>query len=59
MQSCAEPLTEPLLHLFSQSLRYATLPTSWKVHKIVPIPKAGDPHSVKNYRSISLLSNTS
>ena len=59
LQSCAEPLTEPLLHLFSQSLRYATLPTSWKVHKIVPIPKAGDPHSVKNYCPISLLSNTS
>ena len=59
LQSCAEPLTEPLLHLFSQSLRYATLPTNWKVHKIVPIPKAGDPHSVKNYRPISLLSNTS
>ena len=59
LRSCAEALTEPLYHLFSQSLRYATLPSSWKVHKIVPVPKAGDLTSVKNYRPISLLSNTS
>ena len=49
----------PLHHLFSLSLRYATLPTSWKIHKIVPVFKAGDPNSVRNYRLISLLSNTS
>ena len=59
LRSCAEALTEPLYHLFSQSLRYATLPSSWKVHKVVPVPKAGDLTSVKNYRPISLLSNTS
>ena len=59
LQSCAEALTEPLFHLFFHSLRYVTLSTSWKVHNVVPVPKAGDPHSVRNHRPISLLSNTS
>ena len=41
---------------------YVMLPylaTSWKIHKILPVFKAGDPNSVRNYRPISLLSNTS
>ena len=41
------------------SLRHATLPSSWKIHKVIPIFKAGDHCSVRNYRPISLLSNTS
>ena len=59
LQNCAEALTEQLHHLFSLSLPYATLPSSWKIHKVVPVPKVGDPTSVKNYRPISLLSNAS
>ena len=59
LHSCAETLCEPLHHLFSLSLRYAIVPSCWKVHKVVPIFKAGDPTSVTNYRPISLLSNTS
>ena len=50
---------EPLHHLFSLSLRYGTLPNSWKIHKILPVFKAGDHNSAKNYCPISLLSNTS
>ena len=48
LQSFAKALTEPLLHLFSHSLRYATLPTSWKLHKIVSVPKAGDPYNTQS-----------
>jgi len=59
LQSCAEALSEPLHHLSSQSLHYAILPYSWKIHKVVPVFKAGDPNSVRNYHPISLLSNTS
>ena len=55
LQSCAEAQTEPLLYLFSHSFCYATLSTSWKVHKIVPVRKSGDPHLVKNYHPISVL----
>ena len=59
LQSCAEALTEPLHHLVTQSLCYAILPSSWKINKIVPVPKAGDPNLVKNCHPILLLSNTS
>ena len=59
LQSCAAALCEPLHYLFSLSLCYAIVPSSWKIHKVVPIFKAGDANSVKNYRPISLLSNTS
>ena len=59
LKNCAVALFEPLHHLFSLSLRYAILPSSWKIHKVVSVPKASDPTSVKNYRPISLLSNTS
>ena len=59
LQSCAEALCEPLHHLFSLSLRHAIVPSSWKIHKVVPIFKLGDVNSVRNYRPISVLSNTS
>ena len=56
LQSCAPALCESFHHLFSLSLHHATLPSCWKIHKILPIFKAGDSNSVKNYRPISLLS---
>ena len=56
LQSCAVALSEPLYHLFIQSLHHSSLPTCWKIHKIVPIFKVGDSNCVKNYRPISLLS---
>ena len=59
LQSCASALCELFYHLFSQSLHHATLPSCWKIHKILPIFKAGDSNSVKNYHLISLLSMVS
>ena len=56
LYNCAGPLCEPLRHLFSMSLRHATLPSSWKLHKVISISKSGDQRSVRNYRP---LSNTS
>ena len=57
LQSCAGALCVPLHHLFSLSLHNATLPTSWKIHKIVPVFKAGDPNSVRNYQHQKFLSS--
>ena len=59
LSKCASVLCKPLHYLFSLSLKYGYLPTDWKIHKIIPIFKSGDPTLVKNYRPISLLSNTS
>jgi len=58
-QTCAPILCQPLHFLFTKSLQYACIPSSWKIHKIVTIFKAGDKTSIKNYRPISLLSCTS
>ena len=42
LRSCTEALFRPFHHLFTiQSLRYSLIPTGWKVHKIVPVFKAG------------------
>ena len=59
LQRCATALYQPLCYLFNLTLQLTHLPRDWKVHKIVPIFKSGDPTSVKNYRPISLLNNTS
>ena len=56
---CASVLYKPLHHLFSLTLKYGYLPRDWKIHKIIPVFKSGDPTQVKNYRPISLLSNIS
>ena len=59
LQSCTETLCEPFHHLFTLSLCYAIVQSSWKTYEVVPICKAGNPNTVKNYPPISLLSNTS
>ena len=42
-------------YLFSMILKYSYLLSDWKIHKIIPVFKSGDPTQVKNYRPISLL----
>jgi len=59
LQTCTPILCQPLHHLFTKSLQYTHIPSSWKIHKIVPVFKAGDKTSIKNYWPISLLSYTS
>ena len=41
--------------LLQESIRLCTLPEEWKVHKIRPIHKRGDPTNISNYHPISLL----
>ena len=59
LKYCAFALTRPLCHLFNLSLASGVIPQEWKVHIVVPVYKSGDRSSVKNYRPISLLCNTS
>ena len=55
LKNCATALCTPVHHLFSVSLSTGRLPNEWRTHLIMPIFKAGDKCSVKNYRPISLL----
>jgi len=59
LKYCAASLTHPLCHLFNLSLASGVIPQEWKVHLVVPVYKSADRSSVKNYRPISLLCNTS
>lgn len=45
-----------LSKIFEQSLLTSTLPSDWKVGKVVPVHKSSDKHIVNNYRPISLTS---
>ena len=42
LKSCANALYKPLYHLFSLSLEHGDIPSSWQIHKIIPIFKSGD-----------------
>ncbi len=48
-------LLHPVQSLFNMCLSTNSLPAEWKVHKIKPIPKKGNPLIISNYRPISLL----
>ena len=45
----------PLHHLFKLCLSKCSIPSKWKIHRIIPIFKAGDKTSVQNYWPISFL----
>lgn len=42
--------------IFQQSLSSGVVPQDWKVGKIIPVPKKGNPSSQNSYRPISLTS---
>ena len=48
-------LSNPIYHLFCESISHGQLPTQWKMHRIIPIFKCGYRSQVNNYRPISLL----
>ncbi len=56
LKTNALSIHEQLTTLYNSCLNSSTLPSSWKLHKITPIPKKGDLSDVTNYRRISLLS---
>ena len=55
LTSCANVLYKPLCYLFSLPVQHCHIPSSWRIHKIVPIFKSGDASLLKNCRPILLL----
>lgn len=54
---CTELYSSIILsRIFQQSLHCSSLPSDWKVGKVVPVHKSGNTHSPENYRPISLTS---
>ena len=48
-------LSKPVAFIINLSLKTATVPTTWKCSKIVPIYKFGPSENEENYRPISIL----
>ena len=44
-----------ILHIFNHILTTSIFPTSWKIGKIIPIPKVSNPKIINDYRPISIL----
>ena len=51
-----ESIRTPLIDIINSSLITATVPCNWKLAKVIPLHKSGDPNDTNNYRPISLLS---
>lgn len=43
-----------LSYLFNLSLTTGRIPDAWKLSRVIPVFKSGDPHAASNYRPISL-----
>ena len=53
------PITLPILtNLFNLIYIQKSIPEQWKISKVIPIPKAGSPNKIENYRPIANLCST-
>lgn len=57
LTNCAYNLSEPLYHIFNQSLLMGEFPDKWKYSFLTPVHKNGSRNDVKNYRGIAILSS--
>jgi Reverse transcriptase (RNA-dependent DNA polymerase) len=48
-------IAEPLIHIFNLSLLQGVVPDKFKIAKVIPVFKSGNPQDMNNYRPISLL----
>lgn len=55
LKTCALEILKPITFLINRSLHEGTVPSRWKVAKVIPLHKKGDKNSANNYRPISLL----
>ena len=56
LKGTIDAIVPSLTRLFNLSLSTGTFPNSWKLARIVPVPKSGDSADPTNYRPISILS---
>ena len=59
IKKCVWSIATPLAHVFNNSFSTGVVPSQFKISKVVPIYKSGDPRLADNYRPISLISNIS
>lgn len=52
---CFPALSQHLTHLCNSIITTSSFPDSWKIAKVLPIPKKSNPENVGDYRPISLL----
>lgn len=57
VKDCIGAFAFPLCILFNLVLETTTFPTIWKIAKLCPVLKSGEPNDVLNYRAISIISN--
>ena len=55
LKDCAKHISQPLCYIINLSLKMQTIPTLWKIAKITPLFKSGNPDLPENYRPISVL----
>lgn len=53
----AEQITDYLTALFDASLKFGEMQDEWRITRVVPNLKQGDPHSFSNYRHVSITSS--
>ena len=55
VRDCASEISSPITYIINLSLSSSTVPSDWKMAKIIPIFKSGNSNDVDNYRPISIL----
>ena len=56
LKDAASGISAPLSFIINSSLRTSSIPSDWKLEKVVPLHKKGDSSLESNYRPISVLS---
>ena len=49
MKQCVDNYITPLTHIINLSIAQGYFPDEWKVAKVIPIFKYGDPQDIQNY----------
>jgi hypothetical protein len=55
LKDCAKYISGPLYYVINLSIKSCTVPSLWKIAKIVPIYKSGNANLLENHRPISVL----